>query len=160
MILAIDPGRDLGWAVLDADGQLTHAGLGAPTHAALPGLPDKVIIERPQVYSAKRSKGDPNDLITLAILVGKYTERYEALGRPVEHILPHDWKGSLDPDVCCRRVVASLSDAERTLLFQVLAPLARKPLTTDTLTEGKRHNVIDAVGLAKWSVRRTRAGVF
>lgn len=154
MRLAIDPGRDTGWALLDTSGILVQCGLGVP-----PAFIGQVIIERPQIYRGRASKGDPNDLITLAIQVGRYTERYDVPGGSVEHVLPHDWKGSVDPEVLCRRVVASLTECERQLLETVLAPLARK-LVRDDLTGGRRHNVIDAVGIAKWSVRRARAGIF
>lgn len=152
-ILAIDPGLDTGWALLE-DRVLKDAGLGDPPLLTFVG---RVVIERPQIYP--RSKGDPNDLITLAIQVGRYKERYLARGCSVEEILPHTWKGSLDGDVCCRRIFASLSPEERAVLDPKLAPLARKPLSED-IVAGKRHNVIDAVGLAKWSLKRARAGVF
>lgn len=155
MLLAIDPGKDTGWALLDADGVLVRCGLGDPP---LEGA-TRVIVERPQVYKGRASKGDPNDLITLAIQVGQYKERFLSTGRPVEEVIPHTWKGSLDPDICCRRVVASLTESERELLMLVLTPLARAPVHAE-LTAGRRHNVIDAVGIAKWSLRRSRAGVF
>lgn len=152
MLLAIDPGLDTGWAIL-LDGKLLNAGLGDPPAAT--GC-TKVIIERPQIYP--RSKGDPNDLITLAIQVGRYSERFA--NREVEHMLPHTWKGTVDPDILCRRVWASLDAREKDLLGARLEPLARKPFSDKTLTEGRRHNVIDAVGIAKWSLSRARAGVF
>jgi hypothetical protein len=155
-VLAIDPGNDLGWAIVSAGRQLISCGLNDPP-ADFVGR--KVVIERPQIYPG-RGKGDPNDLITLAIGVGRYTERYSERGKQVEHILPHTWKGSLDPDVCCRRVWNSLSPSEQDLLAVVLEPLARVPFSFDSLTAGRRHNVIDGVGLAKWSLRRARAGVF
>lgn len=156
MILAIDPGLATGWALLDADGKLLDAGLGDPISRR--GV--RVIIEKPQIYRGRASKGDPNDLITLAIQVGRYTERFLAHGCEVEHVLPHDWKGSIVPDVCLRRIYASLSQLERNTADPVLAPLARKPLSEETLEEGKRHNVLDAIGIGKWSVKRSRAGVF
>lgn len=155
-ILAIDPGVSTGWALLDEAGSLLDCGLGDPRPCRNRCV-SRVVIERPQIYRGRASKGDPNDLITLAILVGRYTEAFSE--RIVEHILPHDWKGSVDADVLCRRVVASLSNEERTLLFRVLEPLARKPCSQD-VSAGLRHNVIDAVGIAKWSTKRARAGVF
>lgn len=156
MILAIDPGLDTGWAILDSLGVLVRCGLGDPPETC--GLP--VIIERPQVYARRSSKGDPNDLITLAIQVGRYTERVVTQGSKCEHVLPHDWKGSLDSEICCIRIVNSLTDAERNTLFSALAPLSRKPMTIEHATAGKRHNVIDAVGLAKWSIGSRLAGRF
>lgn len=155
-LLAIDPGKDTGWARLDVSGVLIDCGLGDPPRSD--GC--RVIIERPQVYRGRSSKGDPNDLITLAIQVGRYTERMVAQGSSVEHVIPHDWKGTVDPDVLCRRVAATLSAPERDLLYRVLAPLARRPMTDEHLTSGRRHNVIDAVGIAKWSVGSRLAGRF
>jgi len=146
-VLAIDPGRDTGWAFLDDSGALLFCGLGTPPDSV--GHP--VIIERPQVYRGRSSKGDPNDLITLAIQVGQYKERCERAQSKVELVLPRDWKGTVDPDVLCHRVVTSLSPSERDCLIRIITPLARKPMTDEHLTAGKRHNVIDAVGLAKWS---------
>jgi len=160
MRLAIDPGRDTGWALLAADGKLVDCGLGDPRPARtrLPASSSSVVIERPQIYQGRMSKADPNDIITLAILVGRYTEHFDFFG--VEHILPHTWKGTVDPDVLCHRIVKSLPEDERALLVGVLTPLARTPLEGKGLVAGKRHNVIDAVGLAKWSIKRARAGVF
>lgn len=155
MLLAIDPGQDTGWATF-LDGQLSSCGLGPP-----PVLRATcVVIEKPQVYRGRASKGDPNDLISLAILVGQYTERYASRGVPVDHVIPHTWKGSLPPGVCLSRIVEALTWSERAVLDTVISPLARKPLGPDTLEEGKRHNVIDAVGIGLWSMKRSRAGVF
>lgn len=155
-VLAIDPGLDTGWAFLDDAGKLVHCGLGDP--------PDSkghhVVIERPQIYRGRSSKGNPNDLITLAIQVGRYTERVVAQGSKYEHVLPHDWKGSVDSEILCHRVAACLAPCELELLYRVLAPLARKPMTQEHLTAGKRHNVIDAVGIAMWSVGSRLAARF
>lgn len=146
--LAIDPGRDQGWALIDeATGTLADCGLGQG--------PDRfegcrVVIERPQIYRGRTSKADPNDLITLAIRVGRLTERYLTRGCDVEHILPHDWKGTVDPDVLVRRIEASLAVSERAVLETKLA----------SVPKGKQHNVVDAIGLGKWSLKRARAGVF
>lgn len=155
-VLAIDPGRDTGWAFLDDAGELVMCGLGEPPHSN----GHHVVIERPQVYRSRASKGDPNDLITLAIQVGRYTERAVFAGSTFEHVLPRDWKATVDADVLCHRVVASLTEHERAFLFGVLEPLARKPMILEHLTAGRRHNVIDAVGLAKWSVGSRLAGRF
>jgi hypothetical protein len=152
LTLGIDPGNDTGWAIVTARGQLLACGLGAPPHPSTlhPEGVSKVIIEKPQVYQGRSSKGDPNDLIKLAIGVGRYLERYCMYS--TETVLPREWKGTVDPDVLCRRVVKSLVSSERNILDRAIASLARAKLSEDTLTSGKRHNVIDAVGLAKWSV--------
>lgn len=146
-ILAIDPGRDTGWALLREDRTLVDCGLGSPP-TNFNG--HRIVIEKPQIYRGRASKADPNDLITLAILVGQLTERYLTRGCHVEHIIPHDWKGSVDGDVLVRRIEASLTDADRQVLESKLL----------SVPKGKRHNVIDAIGLGRWSLVRARAGVF
>lgn len=142
--LAIDPGRDTGWALIGEDGKLRGCGLGDPP---LTFDGHRVLIERPRVH---KNTPRPDDIITLAITVGRLKERFMARGCSVEEVIMHTWKGSVDPDVCCRRIVASLSSEERALLDAALLSVAK----------GKQHNVIDAVGLGKWSVKRTRAAVF
>lgn len=146
MILAIDPGRDTGWAILDDNGVLVDAGLGKPLSTYV----GPVIIERPQIYPGRGTRVNPNDLITLAIQVGEYTEFFRSRGCAIEHVLPHCWKGSVDPDVLCRRIVAALPSAEASRLDSCIS----------NVPKSKQHNVIDAVGIAKWSVLRSRGGVF
>lgn len=160
-ILAIDPGADTGWCLMSEARKLVAAGLNDPP---VEFVGHRVVIERPQIYQGRGSRVNPNDLITLAIGVGRYSERFISRGCNVEEILPHTWKGTLDPDICCRRIWASLDTEEKGRLSKVLAPLARARFepehNIETLTAGKRHNVLDAVGLAKWSLIRARAGVF
>ena len=146
-ILAIDPGLSTGWALLDA-GILIDCGLGDPRSQSFCNLA-RVLIERPRVYPGPR-EADPNDLITLAIMVGRYSEAFEAKGFPVEHIFPRVWKGTVNADVLCNRVLDSLPQFERQLYESKVSKVA----------EGKRHNVIDAIGIGKWSLRRARPGVF
>lgn len=99
------------------------------------------ILERPQVYRQAQQKGDPNDLITLAIQLGRYVERLEAAGTKTALVLPSAWKGQVPKDVHHRRIVAKLSPAEASRVASRLERVA----------ESKRHNVLDAVGLAKWA---------
>ncbi len=139
MFLAIDPGVKTGWALVDAAGVLHSCGTNDD---AVPSLAIRAaMIERPQVYQASKSKGDPNDLITLAIRVGRYQERLIAAGIPCGLVLPVTWKGQVPKDVQHPRVEAKLSQAEREIVYAV----AKKPLAP-----GYDDNVWDAVALAKW----------
>jgi hypothetical protein len=138
MYLAIDPGIDTGWAIIDTTGTLVACGLGQdfPTRSCRVAL-----IEKPQVYRAVSSKGNPNDLITLAILVGRYAERLTLAGVCVDLVTPASWKGQIPKDVHHARVVSGLSAAEVAILDRgAIRPRAK---TRD-------HNVLDAVALAKW----------
>jgi hypothetical protein len=141
--LSIDPGRDTGWALWASGGRLIACGLGDgwPVHTDA-----RVLIERPQVYRAAMSKGDPNDLITLAIQVGRYTERLESAGAHVEHVLPRDWKGTIDANVMLNRIIRDMSPEQATTVLR----------DTKGIAKSRTHNVIDAVGLGQWAFRRGR----
>lgn len=141
MLLSIDPGIDTGWAVWAATGSLVTCGLGPPSNNTLHGIREAVI-EKPQVYV--RGKGDPNDLITLAILVGQYKERLEKAHVPVTLVIPHTWKGNVPKSIHNDRVLGKLTVLERALYTQSVLSLA----------VSKRHNVIDAIGLGLWLLKR------
>ena len=102
MYLAIDPGIDTGTATFAKDGSLLACSVGSPPRCS--GL---VVIEKPQVYPSRFSKGNPNDLITLAIQVGRYVERFEAQGAKVSLTLPHEWKGTIPKDIHHRRILGA-----------------------------------------------------
>jgi hypothetical protein len=157
MIVAVDPGiHDCGVSVWRPDGQLFTAGLvnnpiqqpgcdnAAPMSEAvrvwlLPSVPvgAALAIEVPQVYTRTHSKGDPNDLIDLACVVGA------VMGlRPGTHphawtsitaYRPAQWKGNVPKDVTTERALRDLSAVER-LRVQECAP-------------SLLHNVWDAVAL-------------
>lgn len=162
MRLYIDPGmRCTGWALYsedgeahaDADGRVVACGLsraGANVPAlVLPayhrrqiqketapfssshGAVVEVVSETPWVRRG-RTKGDPQDLHTLSLIAGRLAERY---------VYPHEWKGTANGDVFCRRILSLLTEDEHSLVEAV------RPASL-------RHNAIDAVGLALWDQGR------
>jgi hypothetical protein len=138
--LAIDPGIDTGWAVLNATGKLVACGKDQ-----FPCLSIRAaIIERPQVYAPGKSKGNPNDLITLAIRVGRYQERLQQAGvhcPDTNLFLPTTWKGQVPKEIHHARVDAALSEDERRIAYaSAKVPGSR----------GYSHDVWDAIGLARW----------
>lgn len=142
MILGIDPGACTGWARVSSDGRLMDAGVGSPAEVRamfgaiyIVGV-DRAVIELPQVYRAARSKGDPNDLIDLAVTVGRYVQILESRAIKVVLVKPRDWKGQVPKEVHHKRILARLSTEE----------VARLP----KLAASKVHNMLDAVGLALW----------
>jgi hypothetical protein len=146
VILAIDPGILTGWAVFDSRGALQVCGLGED----FPTLSNRVaIIERPQVYRAAKSKGDPNDLITLAIRVGRYYERLEKAGVRVELVLPTTWKGQVPKKIHHERIASSMPAAE----VEIVRGVEKK------IGKLKCENVWDAVGLGKWAVHTNRLAI-
>jgi hypothetical protein len=139
MYLAIDPGRDTGYAVFQDRDHLTACGLGLPWATVDPEKVRTAVIERPQIYNARNMKGDPNDIVTLALGAGEYAGVLRRAGVRVTYVKPHEWKGTTPKEVDNARTIASLSDAERRI---VKAAAYHIPTS-------KQHNMLDAIGFGR-----------
>jgi hypothetical protein len=155
MIASIDPGlHDSGLALWTDDGELTWAVLvSTPRH--LRGIDawwtmardirerlisvTEITIELPQVYVRSRSKGDPNDLIQLAAVVGALAGTL--LGK-ITIYKPAEWKGQATKEVTKNRCLEKLRPDET----------ARIVLPAKSL----QHNVWDAIGLGLHHLKITR----
>ncbi len=129
-MISIDPGKHTGWAWF-LDEKLIACGLGRPEVRGEVPLDDLAVIERPTIYP--RSPVPPNDIIELAITAGRIAAGFER----VEWVLPRRWKGTIPKAIMGERILAKLTPAE----------LARIP-------SGARHDVIDAIGLGLWYLKR------
>lgn len=153
MLLAIDPGTDTGWALFsdanDRDGRhrLVACGLGDPRLSDKHRAADitRVVIERPMIYPRGQTK-NPNDVVALAVNAGEWGGLYRQWAA-VEYVLPFQWKGSVPKSIHHERVLAKLSDAERVVVDQTLT-------RGRSIARGKRHNVLDAIGLGLFGVGR------
>lgn len=94
------------------------------------GQSENLAIEMPQIYVGPRAKGDNNDLIQLAAVVGGITH---ALGLPTRVYRPAQWKGQVPKDIMCKRVQGRLSPEE-------LAAI-------DFPIKSLQHNVWDGIGI-------------
>jgi hypothetical protein len=158
VLVSIDPGlRHCGVAVFEY-GKLIHATLvdnpidgesDAPVWAGMTKAvhdhlannyyrPNVLVLEKPQVYVGGRGKGNPNDLISLACIVGGLASVIYAPEKKA--YLPRIWKGQVPKEIHNTRVLAKLTDAERVVM--------------PDLPASKLHNVIDAVGLGLYEVER------
>ena len=145
MILAIDPGLSTGWCVLSGPAGIVDCGLGEVWPLDSWGMVEwTAVIERPEVYNTRFQKGDPNDLITLAIRVGRYVERLAARGIQCEEVLPKKWKGTIDKPVHHNRAREKMSENEIKIADEACTHLSKKA-TLD---------VWDAVCLALWKAGR------
>jgi len=99
--------------------------------------PDRLAIELPQVYVRTRSKGDPNDLIQLAGLVGALTHWFHGM---TFTYLPHDWKKTVPKKIMEARILKRLSDEEKSKIQK--APT------------GMMHNVYDGIGIGLVHLKR------
>lgn len=161
MIYAIDPGtKATGWAAFAGPdhkfieyGRLMDCGLvRAPKGIGqmiweLNGLflrqqdrPERAVIEKPVVYDQKSWKGDPNDLVSVALISGAAGALLEA--EMTEFISPRTWKGGVPKDISNRRIIKKLDDCEAKLLQNL------------GLSKTMRHNVVDAIGIGLWAVNR------
>ncbi len=96
-----------------------------------------LVIEVPQVYTRQHSKGDPNDLIDIAGVVGAITMQATSVEWSP---LPHDWKGNLPKDITAVRVMNALKPGEHKAI---------KPCPPSLL-----HNVYDAIHLGLVYLKR------
>lgn len=98
---------------------------------------DSLILEVPRVYQGNKQKGDPNDLVSLGVVVGLIVGVF---GKPAKTVFPYEWKRQLPDAVCAARIMNRLDDAERAVI----------ELPGKTLA----HNVLDAVGIGLHGVGR------
>ena len=131
MLLAIDPGAKTGWALFDRDGVLDSAGtaefLVCAPQRFLRGA--EVVIENPRIYPTTKR---PNDILTLARIVGRFEERYRT--SEVRLVTPREWKGTLPKALMAKRILAALTPQER------------------VIAKGLGPDAIDAIGLGKWAL--------
>ena len=163
-VLSVDPGLvATGWAVFD-DKSLIGAGIITPeksregparsasiaqqlhwTSTVNVHRPDYLVIEIPQIYTRAKSKGDPDDLLRLAILVGEI----EAVFTGVQKIevRPRGWKGTIKK---ARRIQEYIIH-KRNAAF--LGPAGRYASSIQSVPKSLAHNVADAVGIGIWFLK-------
>ena len=106
-----------------------------------------ITFEWPQVYAgAAGHKEDPNDLLPLAGLDGAVCALLKASAPladdRIHTVNPRTWKGQVPKEIMLKRIVDHLTPDEQAVLDHVQCPPALK------------HNVIDAIGIAKWADAR------
>lgn len=102
---------------------------------------DMLVVERPQIYSRRKSKGDPEDLARLLILCG-YIAGSTGAAPSTRLVRPHDWKGTI-PKAPINRYIVHRRNVEA---------LGRQYIP-DSVPASLAHNVADAVGLGVWWLR-------
>lgn len=167
ILLAIDPGlRGCGCALFD-DGVLRAAayvrGEGVPedllmlARATALGVqwwvaerttpyPDRLVLELPQTYGGRASRGDANDLLALAAVDGAVAVLFPLTS--VQAIRPHQWKGGVPKPKSARgkyivqeRILERLSAEEQERI-------------TWSKAEKLKWDVADAIGVGLWALGR------
>ncbi len=162
MLISIDPGAKLAGVATFEDGELTCAWLARPKgdnigwretafetyRTLLDRFPVQVLIdaevaiERPQIYHPKFLRGDPNDLVTLALMAGGIVT---LLGQSVSvtEYYPKQWKGQVKKEAMVERVKERV--AENGWTDRVELPTRAKKLA---------HNIFDAIGIGLKHLKR------
>lgn len=106
--------------------------------------PDSVVIELPEIYMPKFSKGNPNTSLTPLILqAGAFIASF-GIGTKHTTIYPKSWKGQTPKPIMVKRIQERLTEEERK---HVELPRA----------QSLGHNVWDAVGIGLHHLgRKTR----
>jgi hypothetical protein len=152
-LVSLDPGlRGCGVAWWHANGSLAHVaylrnpvkkgdgpaawmGYTKSTGWYEPAYATHFISEVPQVYRAGASKGDPDDLIQLAGVVGVFSALFSAT--TYTGVKPREWKGQVPKDVHHARLVKTVTPEELAMVEASAPP-------------SLRHNVLDAVGIGRY----------
>lgn len=100
-----------------------------------------LVLELPQVYVQSKSKGDPNDLINLAAVVGGLSVAFRTAKQRV--FLPFEWKGQVPKAIMHERALSRLLPEEAKRIS-----CRKKSLL---------HNVLDALALGLEFLGRMRA---
>ena len=96
----------------------------------------KAVIEYPKVH---RDTPNPEAIVKLAAASGAYTALLQAAGFHVEWVEPRAWKGTVPKAIMCKRILAKLDKNEY-----------------GRIKNPKDHNIIDAVGIGLWKIRKNR----
>lgn len=145
-LIAIDPGNVQGIAVFEnnrlrAAFERTFIDLRVEAimlrSIAVAYTPKRVVVELPQVYPVRKWKGDPNDLISVAVHVGIVVSSFSQSCEHVDLVKPRQWKGQTPKDVSSQRTLNKLTEDEKKNIEKV-----------------KSSHVLDAIGLGLWALGR------
>lgn len=139
-MIAIDPGvQACGVAWFSRKGELERAEyVHVSSIGALCSPFEKLIIEMPRIYPGSgQRKGDLNDLLDLAAVVGRCEQRLGPLAS--RRVFPAQWKGQVPKKIMNARVLGKLSPDEQDRIKRAGA---------------KTHNVLDAIGIGLWALGR------
>lgn len=101
-------------------------------------ITEDVIIELPRVYPGARQKGDQNDLIELASVVGAISAYVFARDRKA--VYPYEWKQQVPKDIHHARALARLTAQEKARIVPCAKSLA--------------HNVYDGIAMGLTHLKR------
>jgi hypothetical protein len=114
-------------------------------HQDASAIPSVVVVERPQVYVQRHLKGDPNDLITVALMAGATVMGLRTSATEIIEYLPRTWKGQVPKDIMQRRIKTRMFPSE----LAIVPDIGR----------GITHNLYDAVGIGMYYLGRLQKDI-
>jgi hypothetical protein len=115
----------------------------------------RCVVEFPQkVYQGGKQKGDPEDLLRLAALVGCITAEVRRQWKEVLVVKPVEWKQQLSKEATIERILDRL-DTEELAVVEVPEE-CKTEAGIEKAVKGWAHNVFDAVGIALWYAGRLK----
>ncbi len=152
-LLTLDPGKVVGWATFYG-ARLRDLGVfeDTQTHAFRDLLnfhrPEQALIEIPRVYPVAKWKGDPNDLIKVAVCAGilmgiLFEAAPDCIGK-IENVFPHTWKGSRPKGIDHDFTRGLLMEGEKDILNTAIKRIGKT----------KVGHAVDAVGMGLWKLNR------
>jgi hypothetical protein len=156
-LLSLDPGKVSGFAVFDLrTAWLVACGLSSNDAKYFYKIftsyrVTHTIAELPEVYRPKHSKGNPNDLIPLAVECGILGGLAYAFGVQTKNqclVLPKKWKGQLPKRVTKKRFQNQMNRTERAVT-EAASRLIPGPTTGKN---SLHHNMWDALGIGLYGI--------
>ena len=160
--LSIDPGVTCcGWALWKGQ-QLFQCGLSRTKAKTIeervrdlrsligfwPIPIDKCVIEKPEIYQQRFWKGDPRDLVDLAMVVGGIITANSSHVN-VKTVFPKQWKSQVPKKIMDVRILKILSETERRV---VAAPIVfGEP---QTAPPSLLHKMMDSIGVGLKELKR------
>ena len=132
IVLSVDPGAHAGQAFW-RDGLLRAVSDDLDADRC-----DVIVCEMPFIYPQRKTRADPNDMIVLAVRVGRLLERYSEADAVTPW--PVQWNGGAKKAWTEIRVWEALDPRERDVLR----------MATSLVAKGYQNNLIDAVGIGLW----------
>jgi len=150
-LITVDPGKHLQGIAVFQNMILLQAGIveAASLRGMTQGLfalcsefePAAGVVEIPRVYQQRDWKGDPQDLIAITIRAGISIAALAPFCEP-QCVHPNTWKGNVPKKIHNQRVLDKLNEVELEIVDK------------SGVTKTKKHNMIDAIGLGLWKLKR------
>lgn len=102
--------------------------------------PKLIVCEFPRFYGSTHQKGDPNDLIDVAVAGAAISTRLDSLISYIESVSPSDWKGNVPKQKMLVRIWKKLTEEERAVVQKT--------------NKSDREDILDAIGIGLWKLGR------